>query len=73
LGLDPTGGSSDSGGPENSLLLLVLYIFHQGFVDFHMGYASLLAWVLCIIILALTLINFKLAGRWVYYEGAEKG
>ncbi len=68
-----TGGSSDSGGPENSLLLLVLYIFHQGFVDFHMGYASLLAWVLCIIILALTLINFKLAGRWVYYEGAEKG
>ena len=66
-------GSSDSGGPDNALLLFVLYIFHQGFVDFHMGYASLLAWVLCLVILVLTLINFKLAGRWVYYEGGERG
>jgi multiple sugar transport system permease protein len=68
-----TGGSSDSGGPENSLLLFVLFIFHTAFVDFHMGYAALLAWVLCILILVLTLVNFKLAGRWVYYEGAERG
>jgi multiple sugar transport system permease protein len=66
-------GATDSGGPDNALLLMFLYIYHQGFIDFNMGYASLLAWVLCAIILGLTLVNFKLAGRWVYYEGQLKG
>jgi multiple sugar transport system permease protein len=72
-GAQAGSGSTDSGGPDNALLLMFLYIYHQGFVDFNMGYASLLAWALCIIILALTMINFKLAGRWVYYEGQLKG
>lgn len=67
------GAGADSGGPDNALLLLFLYIYHQGFVDFNMGYASLLAWVLCILILALTLGNFLLARRWVYYEGQLRG
>ena len=66
-------GATASGGPDNALLLMFLYIYHQGFIDFNMGYASLLAWVLCAIILGLTLVNFKLAGRWVYYEGQLKG
>ncbi|HZS86666.1 MAG TPA: sugar ABC transporter permease [Chloroflexota bacterium] len=65
--------ATDSGGPDNALLLFVLYIFHKGFIDFDMGYASLLAWVLFIFILALTIINFRLAGRWVYYEGQLRG
>ncbi len=72
-GSGPNGGGGSNGGPDNALLLLFLYIYHQGFVNFNMGYASLLAWILCILILALTLINFKLAGRWVYYEGQLKG
>ena len=72
-GAQSGSGSTDSGGPDNALLLMFLYIYHQGFVDFNMGYASLLAWVLCIIILGLTLVNFKMAGRWVYYEGQLKG
>ena len=29
--------------------------------------------VAILVVLALTLINFKLAGRWVYYEGQLKG
>jgi multiple sugar transport system permease protein len=65
----PTATQTVSGGPGNALLLLVLYIYQQAFVGFNMGYASLLAWVLFLIILVVTLINFKLAGRWVYYEG----
>ncbi len=36
--------------------------------DFKMGYASALAWILFIIILVLTLIQMKLAPRWVHYE-----
>jgi multiple sugar transport system permease protein len=33
-----------------------------------MGYASAMAWVLFIIILVITLVQLRLARRWVYYE-----
>ena len=69
----PTATEAVNGGPGNSLLLFILYIYDEAFVRFQMGYASLLAWVLFLIILAITLINFKLAGRWVYYESQVEG
>lgn len=61
-------------GPDNSILLYVLYLYDNAFQYFKMGYASLLAWVLCIIVLCVTALNFLLSRRWVYYEygGAEK-
>ena len=69
-----TAGFNQVGaGPNNSLLLLVLYLYKKGFQDFEMGYASLLAWVLFIIILTLTILNFRLARAWVFYEGELKG
>ena len=34
-----------------------------------MGYASALAWILFVIVLVFTVLQFKLADRWVYYEG----
>ena len=36
-----------------------------------MGYASALAWILFLIILALTLVQLRLGKRWVYYEGEK--
>jgi multiple sugar transport system permease protein len=36
-----------------------------------MGYASAMAWVLLLIIGALTALNFKLSSRWVFYETKE--
>ncbi|NLT41712.1 MAG: sugar ABC transporter permease [Anaerolineae bacterium] len=56
------------GGPENSTLFYVLYLWRNGFEYFRMGYAALLAWVLFFIISFFTVIQFGLAGRWVYYE-----
>ena len=56
------------GGPVNSTLFYVYYLFNTGFRYFKMGYASALAWVLFLIILVLTLIQLKLAPRWVHYE-----
>ncbi len=35
-----------------------------------MGYASALAWVLFLIVLAVTLIQMRMS-KWVYYEGAD--
>jgi len=34
-----------------------------------MGYASALAWLLLVITLVITLIQFKLSKKWVHYEG----
>lgn len=57
------------GGPGNSSLMLNLYIYRNGFQNFRMGYASVLAWVLFTIVLMMTILQFRLSGRWVYYEG----
>jgi multiple sugar transport system permease protein len=59
------------GGPQNATLFYVLYLWRNGFDYFKMGYASALAWVLLLIVLVLTLIQFRLARRLVYYEAEE--
>jgi multiple sugar transport system permease protein len=56
------------GGPGTETLFYVLYVFRQGFEFLNMGYASALAWVLFLIVLALTFLNFRASGRWVHYE-----
>ncbi len=60
------------GGPVNSTLFYVLYLYREAFENLHMGYASAMAWVLFIVILAITGVQFVLAKRWVYYEGAQR-
>jgi len=57
------------GGPANSTLFYVLYLYDNGWQFLKMGYASALAWILFLIILGFTTVQFKLADRWVYYEG----
>ena len=61
-----------NGGPLDSTLFFVLYLYRQAFERFSMGYASALAWVLFLIILALTLLGVRSADRWVYYEGGRR-
>jgi multiple sugar transport system permease protein len=60
------------GGPNNATLTIGLYIYLNAFQWNKMGYAAALAWVLFAAILLLTLIQFRLAGRWVYYEQEER-
>jgi multiple sugar transport system permease protein len=55
-------------GPDNSTLFYVMYLFDQAFRYFRMGYGAAMAWVLFAIVLMVTVIKFKLAKRWVYYE-----
>jgi multiple sugar transport system permease protein len=56
------------GGPENATLFLGLYLYQNAFSFLQMGYASAMAWIMFLIIFVLTIIQFSLAGRWVYYE-----
>jgi multiple sugar transport system permease protein len=58
-------------GVDNSTLFYVLYLFEQAFRYFRMGYAAAMAWVLFAIILAVTIVQFRLAKRWVFYAGEE--
>lgn len=57
------------GGPQDSTLFMVLYIYRNAFELFKMGYAAALAWMLFLIIMCFTAIQFFFANRWVYYEG----
>ncbi|HOB16033.1 MAG TPA: sugar ABC transporter permease [Defluviitoga sp.] len=47
------------GGPLDSTLSIVLYLYRQGFRFFKLGYASSIAFVLFIMIFALTFIQMK--------------
>jgi multiple sugar transport system permease protein len=57
-----------NGGPGNASLVFVLYIYRNAFQNFRMGYASLLAWVLFLIVLVLTVVQFRVSRSWVFYE-----
>jgi multiple sugar transport system permease protein len=55
------------GGPENSTLFYVYYLFNNAFRYVRMGYASAMAWVLFAIVLGLTIVQLRLSRRWVHY------
>jgi multiple sugar transport system permease protein len=57
-----------NGGPQNSTLFLVLYVYRTAFQTRQMGYAAALSWVLFLILFALSFIVFKYFGSRVYYE-----
>lgn len=56
------------GGPANSSLSVVQYIYFAAFRDIRMDKASAMAWFLFIFIFAFTLLQNHLQQRWVYYE-----
>ena len=61
--------SAGSGGPANETLTLVMYIYAQLMKNLQVGYASAVAWLFTIAVVALTAIQFTASQRWVYYEG----
>jgi multiple sugar transport system permease protein len=58
-----------NGGPANATLMIGLYLYRLAFQFFQMGYASALAWVLLMVIIAITAVQFYISRYWVYYEG----
>lgn len=57
-----------NGGPMNSTLSYVLYLYQRAFKYFDMGYSCALAWILVIIIGFFTAILFKTQDNWVHYD-----
>ncbi len=60
--------SGGIGGPSDSTLFYSMYLYNKGFGEFQMGYASAMAWLLLLIVGALTAINFFASKYWVFYD-----
>src|SRR5438874_10719665 len=58
-------------GPNYPTLFYVYNLFKNAFEFSRMGYAAAMAWLFFLIILALTLVQFRFSNRWVYYAGAD--
>jgi multiple sugar transport system permease protein len=57
---------------NESALFYAIYLFQQAFEFLNMGYASAMAWLLFVIIMIITGIQFLVSKRLVYYEGDDK-
>lgn len=57
------------GGPSYGSYFFILHIYNQAFDYFRLGYGAALAWIFLLIVLVLTVVNFALSRRWVYYQG----
>jgi len=57
------------GGPAGATQVIMERIYKYAFQFFKMGYASALSWVLFVIILIITVIQWRLQKRWVFYDG----
>jgi multiple sugar transport system permease protein len=60
------------GGPDNASQTMVPLLFNEAFSFYHMGYASAISWLLFAVILVFTLLAFRTARRWVFYETEVK-
>ncbi len=65
-----TATSMEPGGPANSTMVYVLYLYQTGFRYLYMGKACAMAWILFLIILGLTMLNSYLSKKWVNYDQA---
>lgn len=59
------------GGPLNSTLFYNLDLYFKAFIDYEMGMASAMAWLLFVATLVVTLALFKLIGSRIYYEAGK--
>jgi multiple sugar transport system permease protein len=65
-------GAGTAGGQSDAALFYAIYLFRQAFVQFDMGYASALAWVLFGIAMVVTAVNILVSRRFVFYQGGQK-
>ena len=65
-----TGGTG-GGGPENSLLFYMIYLYRVAFVQGFMGYGTALAWILTILGVLMVIIMIRLERRFVFYESED--
>lgn len=56
------------GGPGTSTVPLVMFIYETGFQFQDLGLATAAAWLLFVLIIGITALQFRAQKRWVHYE-----
>lgn len=56
------------GGPGHATRTIVMQIYYTAFEFFRMGEAASYAWLLFIVVMVVTMIQFKLQSKWVSYD-----
>jgi multiple sugar transport system permease protein len=56
-----------NGGPGRATNVLVIHTYNTAFREFRFGYSSAIAMVLFLIVLVITIIQFRIEKRWVNY------
>jgi multiple sugar transport system permease protein len=59
---------STQGGPLNATTVLVYYLYNQAFQQFNFGYASAIAYFLFLVIIVVTVIQFRVGRRFTHYR-----
>jgi multiple sugar transport system permease protein len=59
---------STQGGPLGATTVVVYYLYEQAFQFFNAGYASAIAYLLFLVILVATAIQFRVGRRFTYYR-----
>jgi len=54
-----------NGGPAGTTMTLGYYIYTTGFEEFRLGVASAVAWIMFVLIFAITVINWRFGNRYV--------
>jgi multiple sugar transport system permease protein len=65
-------GSGNTTYSNDAALFYAIYLFQQAFQFLHMGYASALAWLMFLIIMIVTAVQFWGSKKFVYYEGESR-
>jgi multiple sugar transport system permease protein len=65
-------GTSMLGSPQNSTMFYSVWLYQQAFTNFHMGYASAMAWVLLLATMLCTVAIIRTFGRLVYYDRPDR-
>jgi multiple sugar transport system permease protein len=60
---------STGGGPNYATYFYSLYVYENAFQFAKLGMASALAWILFVLLIALTYVYFKVGKYWVFYAG----
>lgn len=63
---DPVQIITPQGGPNNSTLTIVMYLYQEGFSNFQVGYASAVSLLVFAVTMLVTLLQFWGSRRWVH-------
>ena len=65
---DPVQIITPDGGPENSTITIVMYLYQKGFQSFQIGYAAAVSILVFVIMMAVTLLQFWGSRKWVHQQ-----